>query len=66
MLDGAVYYTERRTLWRSRLIWWPNRRPWRWTRAKVIEEAHREIEARFPSKGVRERLLARRDSKTPT
>jgi hypothetical protein len=35
-------------------------------RQQVIEESHREIEERFPSQGVRERLLARRDAKTPT
>jgi uncharacterized protein (DUF433 family) len=34
-------------------------------RQRVIEESHREIEERFPSQGVRERLLARRDAKTP-
>jgi uncharacterized protein (DUF433 family) len=35
-------------------------------RQKEIEEAHREIEERFPSQGVRERLLARRSTPTPT
>jgi len=32
-------------------------------RRLLIEEAEREIEARFPSAGVRERLLARRVAK---
>ena len=35
-------------------------------RERQNEEAIREIEARFPHDGLRERLLARRNSQTPT